>query len=249
MPRLTTAAARAAAGYLAEAVTSGCTLAPFPEDMRPRTPAEARRVAALLRESLGFPVVGLRLVPPPNGLSGPPVAGPVFAARLLHGPVALPPLHRPVATAAVVAQLARPLPARERAWTLREVAARIASLHAAIDIGASRYSAGPSDLPAFMADLAGLGVVVLARPAREGWREAVASPVSARAVAADGSFAWLGTIDAGAALRAAAEAARGVGPLPAGAILIAAGLSPPLPDGALTLSISGLGKAAILAGA
>jgi len=243
MPRLTAEAARTAAGYLAEAITSGQTLAPFPPGLSPATPAEARRVAVLLHGLLETPTVGVRLAPPPEEIGAAPVAGPVFAARLLHAPAATPPLNQPRPTAALVAQLARPLPARAKPWSLREVAARIASLHVAIDIGASRFTAGPPDLASFMADLAGHGVVVLGRPARAGWQEALATPRTARATAADGTIAWRGAIDAGAALREAAEAARAIGDLPGGALLVAAGLSPVLPPGGLALAIAGLGKA------
>jgi hypothetical protein len=123
------------------------------------------------------------------------------------------------------------------------VIARVASLHVAIDIASSRYTAGPADLPAFMADLAGLGAIVLGRPARAGWQKSAASPCAARAVAADGTALWRGTIDVGAALAAAAEAAREIGELPAGAVLVIAGLSPVLPHAPMTLSVTGLGKA------
>jgi len=242
MPRLSAEAAGKAAEYLAEAITSGQTLAPFPPGLAPTTPAQGERVAALLRERLGLPSVGVRLVPPPESIEGPPVAGPVFAARLLHAPAAIPPLHLPRLTAALVAQLARPLPAREKPWSAREVAARIASVHVAVDIGASRYTRGPVDLPGFMADLAGHGLVVVGRKARAGWEERLLTPRPARATS-DGTPVWRGTVDVGAALREVAEAAREIGDLPAGAVLVTAGLSPPLPPGALTLTITGLGTA------
>jgi 2-keto-4-pentenoate hydratase len=249
MPRLSAEAVRTAASCLADAVTSGNTLAPFPPELAPGTEAQARRLAAALRQALGLANVGLRLVSPPEGMAGPKVAGPVFATRLLHAPVAPPPLHLPVATVALVAQFAKPLPARARAWTAREVIARLASLHVAIDIAASRYTSGPPDLPCFMADLAGLGVVMLGRPARAGWQEAIASPRAAKVEAEDGSLAWRGTVDAAAALVEAAEAARAVGELPAGAVLVAASLSPPLPlpqaSGALALGVTGLGKLSV----
>jgi hypothetical protein len=246
MARLTAEAARTAAGYLAEAITTGRTLAPFPPELSPATPAEGRRVAVLLHALLEMPTVGVRLVPPPAPGST-PVAGPVFAPRLLHAPAATPPLNRPTPMAALVAQLAQPLPARARPWSFRELSGRIASLHVAIDIGASRFTSGAPDLPCFMADLAGHGVVVVGRPARSGWREAILTPRAARATAADGTIAWRGTIDAAKALRESAEAARSIGALPEGAVLVAAGLSPVLPEGPLTLSIAGLGKAELTA--
>jgi 2-keto-4-pentenoate hydratase len=246
MARLSAEAVNMAASYLAEAVTSGNTLAPFPPELAPATEAQARRVAGALREQLGLANVGLRLSSPPEGIAGPKVAGPLFATRLLHAPAAVPPLHHTVATAALVAQLGKRLPARAKPWTAREVAARLSSLHVAIDISASRYSAGPPDLPCFMADLAGLGAIILGRPARAGWQEAIASPRAAKAADDDGVTAWRGTIDAAAALVEAAEAARAVGDLPEGAVLVAASLSPPLPLGALTLTVTGLGKVSVL---
>ncbi|MCU0984124.1 MAG: hypothetical protein MUC89_04170 [Acetobacteraceae bacterium] len=245
MARLSAEAVKTAASYLSEAVTSGNTLAHFPPELAPTTEAQARRVAAALREQLGLANVGLRLASPPEGIVGPKVAGPLFAARLIHAPVASPPLHLPLPTAALVAQLGKPLPARARSWTVREVASRLSSLHVAIDISASRYTAGPANLPCFMADLGGLGAVILGRPARAGWQEAITSPRAAKAAGEDGAVAWRGTIDAAAALVEAAEAARAVGDLPAGAVLVAASLSPPLPRGALTLSVTGLGKVSV----
>jgi 2-keto-4-pentenoate hydratase len=250
MARLSAEAVTTAAGYLADAVTSGNTLAPFPAELAPGTEAQARRLAAALREQLGLANVGLRLVAPPEGIAGPKVAGPIFATRILHAPVAPPPLQRPVATAALVAQLAKPLPARARAWTAREIIARLASVHVAIDVAASRYTEGPPDLPCFMADLAGLGAIILGRPARAGWQKAIASPRTAKADGGDGAVVWRGTIDVAAALVEVAEAARTVGDLPAGAVLVAASLSPPLaptlPGSALTLGITSLGKVSLL---
>lgn len=247
MAGLAAEALEAAAGFLLEALTSGNTLAPFPPELAPGTPAEARALATRVAEAIGVPTVGVRLVPPPSGIDGPPVAGPVLAPRLLYAPAPTPPLNRPNPTAALIVQLAKALPARARPWSLRELLSRIASLHVALDIAASRYTNGPADLPCFMADLAGLGAIVFGRPARSGWHEAVATPRAARATAADGTVAWRGSIDAATALLDAAEAARSIGPLPPGAVLVAAGLSPPLPAGALTLTISGLGRAELTA--
>jgi 2-keto-4-pentenoate hydratase len=248
MARLTAEAIATAADYFAEAVTSGNTLAPFPAELAPTTPAQARRMAARLLAALELPNVGIRLAPRPEGIAvGPAVAGPVLAARLLHAPCAPPPLNRPRATAALVAQLAKPLPARERAWTARELLSRIGTLHVALDVAASRFTAGAPDLACHMADLAGLGAVVFGRPARAGWQQALSAPARARAVGADGAVAWSGMIDARAALLAVADAARATGDLPAGAVLVVAGLSPPLPAGALSLSVTGLGKTEALA--
>ncbi|WP_291296572.1 hypothetical protein [Elioraea sp.] len=245
MARLTKEARGRAAEYFAEAVTSGNTLAPFPPELAPRTTTEGARIAERLLATLGLAPVGVRLAPAPAALGGALVAGPVLGHRLLQSPTAMPPFHRVVATAAIVAQLGKPLPARERRYGLRHVIARIATLHPAIDVAASRFSAGAPDLPCHLADLCGLGVVVFGRQARAGWQEAIATP---RTVRASGAADWRGTVDVGAALLDAAEAAREAGGLPAGAVLVIAGLSPPLGEGEVTVSITSLGSAALAAG-
>ena len=84
---------------------------------------------------------------------------------------------------------------------------RLSALHPALDIADSRFTAPPGTVPLRAADLAGLGMVVVG----------AASPA--------------GIGDTGA-LRGAAAAARRLGGLPAGALLVAAGLSAPItPDG------------------
>lgn len=245
MARLSAEALRRAAEFLTEATTSGSTLAPFPEELRPRTTAQGARLAALVLAGLGLAPVGIRLSPVPEGLGGEAVAGPVLGPRLIQAPSPPPPLHLAVATAAIVAQLGKPLPARERRYGARDVIGRITTLHPAIDIATSRFTAGAPDLPCHLADLCGHGIVVFGRQARAGWQEAIASPRAARAT---GGAAWRGTVDVGAALVAAAEAARKAGGLPAGAVLVIAGLSPPLGDGEVSVTITSLGGAALARG-
>lgn len=230
---------RAAAGLVLEAVQEGGTLPPFPAPWAPTTVAQGRRIAAVVIDELGVPVVGLRLAPVP-GL-GDKALGPVLAPRLLPGPVAVPRGERRTITLALVAQLGQPLPARERPCSRRFVLGRLASLHVALDLGETRFTKGPADLPSHLADLAGLGLVVFGRPARAGWREAIREPLAAL-VAGEGGTVWRGEIEAEQALIAAADQARLAGGLPAGAVLVVAGLSPPLPDEAMEVRIRRLGS-------
>lgn len=239
MPRLSAEAVRAAAGLVLEAVQEGGTLPPFPASWAPTTAAQGRRIAAVVIGELGVPVVGLRLAPVP-ALGG-QALGPVLAPRLLHGPVAVPRGERRTITLALVAQLGESLPARERAYSRRFALGRLASLHVALDLGETRFTKGPPDLPSHLADLAGLGLVVFGKPARAGWREAIAEPLAAT-VAGDGGTVWRGEIEGARALIAAADAARLAGGLPAGAVLVVAGLSPPLPDEAIEARIRRLGS-------
>jgi 2-keto-4-pentenoate hydratase len=243
MPRLTAAAARQAALLVAEAVGDADTPLVLPEACRPTTVAAGRRIAALALEQLGLVSVGLRLAPGFDGAGM--IAGPLIEGRLLRSPAAVPPPGpgRRRCTLAVAAQLGAALSPRARPWRAREVAARIASLHVAIDLAETRFAEGPPDLPQHVADLAGLGLVVFGPPARAGWQEAILKPLAASV----GPDAWRGAVDVGAALVAAAEEARGAGGLPAGAVLVVAGLSPAVADAPVTARITRLGTAERLA--
>ncbi|WP_439578722.1 hypothetical protein [Elioraea sp.] len=238
MPRFTSTAARQAASLVAEAVADADAPLVLPETCRPTTMAAGRRIAALALDHLGLVSVGLRLAPGVDGAGL--IAGPVIEGRLLRSPRVVPPPGpgRRRCTLAVVGQLAEPLPARERPWRGQEVLARLASLHPAIDLGATRFAEGPPDLPQHVADLAGLGLVLFGPPARSGWRQAVLKPLAA-SVEPEG---WRGTVDVGAALVGAAEEARAAGGLPAGAVLVVAGLSPALADAPAVARITRLGS-------
>lgn len=240
MPKYTASAARQAAELILEAVQQGGTLPPFPASAAPATPTQGRRVAALVAAGLAVPIVGLRLAPAP-GL-GVEAVGPLLQTRLLREPAAVPPLEgsRRSVTAAVLVQLAKPLPARERAYGLRDLVRRIGSLHAGLDLAETRFTRGPADLPSHLADLSGLGLILFGRPARAGWQERIVRPVTVEA-SEGGNPLWRGDVDLTAALVRAANHSRLAGGLPAGAVLVVAGLSPPLRDGPLELRFRGLG--------
>lgn len=241
MPRLTAAAARHAAGMIAEALAEGRSLPRLAEECRPTTPPAGRRIAALVLEALGVPSVGLRLAPL-DGMAG-EAAGPIIEARLLRAPVALPPAAMPTGrrtTLAVLAQLASGLPPRARPWRAAEVVRRLGSLHPALDLAESRFTEGASDAPSHLADLSALGLVVFGAPAPSGWQDAVTGPRAATVQGTDGEV-WRGSIDIAAALTRAADAARAAGGLPKGALLLVAGLSPPLPEGALAARLTRIG--------
>ena len=221
-----------------EAVQDGGTLPPFPAACAPKTVAQGRRIAAVVIAELGVPIVGVRLAPVPQ-LGGQAI-GPVLAPRLLPSPVGVPRAGRRTITLALAAQLDRELPARDRPYTRRFVLGRLASLHVGLDLGDTRFTQGPPDLPSHLADLAGLGFVVFGRPARAGWGDVISAPLAA-AIRTEDRELWRGQIEAGRALLAVADEARRAGGLPAGAVMIVAGLSPPLPDVAIKARIRRLG--------
>jgi 2-keto-4-pentenoate hydratase len=116
----------------------------------------------------------------------------------------------------------------------------ITAIHPALDISASRFTQGPADRLAEIADLAGLGMLVLGkrRPMPE---------TPSRVALIEGEGAARGRpFDVQAAFALAAAEARRLGGLPAGAGLVVAGLGAPvvgLKAGAqLTARFTGIGK-------
>lgn len=202
--------AQEAARWLAEAWETGNPLAPLPPEIAPRDTAEGEDAAFALLDALGIEPCGVRLAPGPGGAL---LAAPMLETRLLKSPaaIALPALRHAMASAALVAVLAEPL---------TDAPPRFAALHPALDVAASRFTAGPADAAAALADCGGLGFVVVGRAGPAGVRPervGFGAPTDrARGVA----------FDLDAALAPALAAARRFGGLPAGALLVVAGLSP-----------------------
>ena len=205
--------ADAAAHWLAEAWETGHPLAAFPEALTPRDLAEGEDVAAARGEALGLPVCGLRIAPGPDGA---PLAGVVLEPRLLRdgAVIATATLHHARISAAVVGVLAEAL---DELGTAPPV---FAALHPAIDIATSRYGAAPDSAALVAADLGGLGHIVV------GPRAAVPDGVVEVALAEGRKRPPGIATDVMAALGDAAREARRLGGLPAGAVLVAAGLTP-----------------------
>ena len=228
-----------AAGWLAEALVTGNPLAPLPEALAPRTVRGGERLALAVLEEAGLTACGVRVAPGPGGGGRRPVAGPMIESRLLPdgASIALPTLRHVVATAAVVGVLARDLPPLRRG--VPEDAPEFSALHPAIDVGASRFRDPPRTAALLAADLGGLGFVVAGRgaavpPDGGGGVPVVLEPAGGpgrpRGRRGGGTSAAEAApvVDLLAALVPAAAAARRLGGLPAGAILVAAGLSSPI---------------------
>ncbi len=219
-----------AARWLVEAFETGDPLGPLPPGIAPRDMAEGEDVAGAVLDALALAPCGLRL--DPDGVAGPVVAGRVLADGV---PVALATLRHPRASVAVAGVLAEALdPDLSGAPVL-------AALHPALDISATRFTELPADPALRAADLGGLGLIVLGRRvpgAAPGAAQVALGPPRARR--------WDGEADLAARLAQAAQAARRMGGLPAGALLVVAGLTAPVvPDAgaALTARIVGLGRA------
>ncbi len=225
-------AASRAAQYLAEAWTSGDPLAPFPAELGPQDLAAGEALAAGLVTALGLPVCGLRLAPGPDGLSR--IAAPLLEPRMLRAgtPVALATLRHPRISAGVLGVLAEPL---------EEAGAPVFSaLHPVIDIAASRYSAAPTTAALQVADLGGLGLVVVGKR----WIGEVPEDAEAR-IGLTGMRPRPLRAPIAALMGEAAEAAVRWGGLPAGAVLVVSGLatgSPPMAGQKWSAAIPPIGR-------
>jgi len=222
-----------AARWLVEALESGNPLAPFPPELAPADALEGAEVAAAMLEQTGHVACGVRIL---RRQAEPSLAGPVMEGRLLPvaATVALAALRHPVATAALVGILGAPLEPDETGMPT------LLRLHPAIDLAATRFSEVPTDVPSCIADLALLGYLVVGKP--RAWPPA---PVRV-ALGNPASRARGDILDLEAAFMEAASAARALGGLPAGAVLVIAGLTPaqrPAPGVPLAVRFSGLGKA------
>lgn len=220
-----------AAQWLADAVETGDPLAPLPIDIAPRDVTEGEHVAAAVLEALGLVPCGLRLL---RRGADPALAGPMLEARLLKSgsAVALAALRHPVVTAAAVGVLAEDLVEAE------EGPPRLAALHPALDIATTRFTNPPEDPALLTADLAQLGLLVTGR------RKAMEAATVKVALGQKGARQRGAEVDLAAAFAEAASAARRLGGLPAGALLVVAGLTPAIPagEGVLVASLGTLGR-------
>jgi hypothetical protein len=212
MPAMDQDAIDRAAGYLAEAFETGNPLAPLPDGLAPRDIRLAQEVAGALLDRLGLVPCGLRLAPGPGGGL---LAGPVLEARLLRdgAAFAVTALRHARLSAAAIGVLGEPLAPGSTAPPV------LAAVMPALDIAQSRFRDGPADDAACVADLCALGHIVAGRrrPPPAG---AIAAACGPGVVRARGT-----AVDLPAAFAAAAAAARDLGGLPAGALLVVAGLA------------------------
>ena len=219
--------------YLAEAFETGNPLAPLPDEITPTNQDDAEELAGAVLAQLGFAPCGVRLAPAADGSL---ITGPMLEARFLDdgAGISLEIMRHGRASAALLGVLGAAL--EPEATTPPEITA----IHPALDVSASRFTNGPADRFAEIADLAGLGLLVL------GKRRPVPEALS-RVALIEGEGSPKGRpFDVHAAFAAAAAEARRLGGLPAGAVLVVAGLGAPvlaLKAGArVTARFTGIGK-------
>jgi 2-keto-4-pentenoate hydratase len=218
---------------LADAVENGGPIDPVASRITPANQDDAEELAGAVLAQLGFAPCGVRLAPAADGSL---IAGPMLEARFLDdgAGLSLEIMRHGRASAALLGVLGAAL--EPDATTPPEITA----IHPALDVSASRFTNGPPDRFAEIADLAGLGLLVL------GKRRPVPEALS-RVALIEGEGSPKGRpFDVHAAFAAAAAEARRLGGLPAGAVLVVAGLGAPvlaLKAGArLTARFTGIGK-------
>lgn len=206
--------ARAAlAAAIVEALETGLPIAPLPPGLGPADAATGEAIAEAVLDMMGAAPCGLRLVLQADGGAR---IGPMLDSRLLRDGAALPPaaLRHARISAAAVGVLGAPL---------GDGMPVLAAVLPAIDIATSRFRDGAAGPGEEAADLGGLGYVVAGKR-----RALPEGPVAVSCAA--GPRRPRGTpTDLMPAFAAAAEAARGLGGLPSGALLVVAGLTRPVP--------------------
>jgi hypothetical protein len=224
-----------AAKFLAEAWETGQSLAPLPEDLAPPDLAAGEAIAAELIETLSLPVCGIRLAPGPDGLTL--LSAPIFEARMMRvgTPLALATLRQPRNSAGIMGVLAEPL---ERDLPV------FSAFHPVLDIAATRYTAGAPDAAHQVADLGGLGFVLVGKR----WIGDLPEESEARLGLTGARPRPLRAPLAALMRQAGAEAIRWGG-LPAGAVLVVSGLatgSPPVAGQKWAAAIPPVGRISAL---
>lgn len=229
-------ARRVLAAAIVEAFETGNPIAPLDPALSPTDSAAAEAVAEAVLDALDLAPCGIRLLREADGTWR---AGPMLGPRLLPdgAKLSLATLRHPRVSAAAIGVLAEPLEPGGVAPP------RLKALHAGLDIAASRFRDGAATAGESIADLADLGFVLAGRAGAptEGPVTVSCAPEPKRPRGA--------AADLAAGLMAAAAAARRLGGLPAGALLVLAGLTPPAMPAAgqdWTARLSGLGRARAL---
>jgi hypothetical protein len=221
----------AAARWIAEAVETGNPLAALPPDIAPVDVAEGEATAFAVLDQLGIAPCGLRLLLRPGAS---PLAGPMLEGRLVPSgtPIASGALRHPRVSAAVIGVLAEPLLEDGRGPPV------LAGQHPALDVSATRFGEDVVEDALLAADLARLGLLVA------GKRKSLPPQTVLAALVPPESRKRGVPADIAACFAEAATAARRLGGLPAGALLVVAGLTPSVPaEGVWQARLGALGRA------
>lgn len=142
----------------------------------PPDKATAYRIAGMVEEELGWPVLGWKIAAMKEEMqralrTDSPIYGRVYFTA--ESPYSVPHamLANPIPEVEYQAKLGRDLPPREKPYTVEEVTDAVASLHPGLELAECRFIHDESfpPLPAILADGAGSGTIVYG-PAIDDWR-------------------------------------------------------------------------------
>lgn len=133
----------------------------------PPDKATAYRIAGMVAEELGWPVVGWKIAAMKEEMqqalrTDSPIYVRVYFAAETPYSVAHATLANPIPEVEYQAKLGRDLPPRDKPYTVEEVTEAVASLHPGLELAECRFDHDASfpPLPAILADGAGSGTIV-----------------------------------------------------------------------------------------
>lgn len=148
----------------------------LPRHLVPPDKATAYRIAGMVAEELGWPVVGWKIAAMKEEMqqalrTDSPIYGRVYFLNETPHTVAHATLASPIPEVEYQAKLGRDLPPREKPYSVEEVTDAVASLHPGLELAECRFIHDPSfpPLPAILADGAGSGTIIYG-PAIDDWR-------------------------------------------------------------------------------
>ena len=142
----------------------------------PPDKATAYRIAGMVEEELGWPVLGWKIAAMKEEMqqalrTDSPIYGRVYFAKETPHSAVHAMLASPIPEVEYQAKLGSDLPPREKPYTIEEVTDAVASLHPGLELAECRFihdAAFPA-LPAILADGAGSGTIVYG-PTIEDWK-------------------------------------------------------------------------------
>ena len=142
----------------------------------PPDKATAYRVAGMVAEELGWPVLGWKIAAMKEEMqqalrTDSPIYGRVYFVKETPHSAVHATLASPIPEVEYQAKLGRDLPPREKPYTVEEVTDAVASLHPGLELAECRFihDASFPPLPAILADGAGSGTIVYG-PTIADWR-------------------------------------------------------------------------------
>jgi 2-keto-4-pentenoate hydratase len=142
----------------------------------PPDSATAYRIAAMVAEELGWPVLGWKIAAFKEEMqkalrTDAPIYGRTYFVREAPATFVHAKLVSPIPEVEYQAKLGADLPPRDKPYTIEEVTDAVASLHPGLELAECRFvhDAAFPPLPAILADGAGCGTIVYG-PAIDDWR-------------------------------------------------------------------------------